>query len=407
MQNLKLIERHLSQSSLIFVGFVFSLLSLVFCPLSLHSQTIPPPFINYQAVLYDVNNPIPNSVFANQSFQTFVNINDELGNLLYREEHYASTDGNGLITVKMGDGLYVAGPITNFNQIDWGTGKYYLVVDFNINGTISSTAPEQLVTVPYSFYSGRAGNGMTSVADNGNGTLTFTYANGATYTTPTLSGIQGPAGVTGPVGPAGPTGATGPQGPQGPQGIQGEIGPQGPIGLTGPQGPAGAIGPQGPSGPQGPVGATGPQGIQGIAGSNGNFSSNFISSSLTSPVSINNSIQIPLNLTFTATSSSAFLFFTASGESNGGWGFGNVAFRINNATLGTTLGWARSIISTGDSGCCYYGGWSCSYSGAINGLIPGNSYTLTVTGFDGGNNASLDPIINPSSGHHLTLTVVR
>jgi hypothetical protein len=124
-------------------------------------------------------------------------------------------------------------------------------------------------------------------------------------------------------------------------------------------------------------------------------------------VSINNSIQIPLNLTFTATSSSAFLFFTASGESNGGWGFGNVAFRINNATLGTTLGWARSIISTGDSGCCYYGGWSCSYSGAINGLIPGNSYTLTVTGFDGGNNASLDPIINPSSGHHLTLTVVR
>jgi hypothetical protein len=351
-----------------------------------------------------VNNPTPNAVFANQSFQTFVNINDELGNLLYREEHFASTDGNGLITVKMGDGLYVAGPITNFNQIVWATGKYYLVVDFNINGTISSTAPEQLVTVPYAFYAGKAGNGMTSVADNGNGTLTFTYANGSTYTTPTLSGIQGPAGVTGSVGPAGPTGATGPQGPQG---IQGEIGPQGPIGLTGPQGPAGAIGPQGPSGPQGPVGATGPQGIQGIAGSNGNFSSNFISSSLTSPVSINNSIQIPLNLTFTATSSSAFLFFTASGESNGGWGFGNVAFRINNATLGTTLGWARSIISTGDSGCCYYGGWSCSYSGAINGLIPGNSYTLTVTGFDGGNNASLDPIINPSSGHHLTLTVVR
>jgi uncharacterized protein (TIGR02145 family) len=103
----------------------------------------------------------------------------------------------------MGDGLYVAGPITNFNQIDWGTGKYYLVVDFDINGTISSTAPEQLVTVPYSFYSGKAGNGMSSVIDNGNGTLTFTYANGSTYTTPTLSGIQGPAGVPGPAGASG------------------------------------------------------------------------------------------------------------------------------------------------------------------------------------------------------------
>ena len=48
------------------------------------SQTIPPPYINYQAVLYDVNGPNPNSVLANQSFPTYVNIQDELGNLLYK-----------------------------------------------------------------------------------------------------------------------------------------------------------------------------------------------------------------------------------------------------------------------------------------------------------------------------------
>jgi hypothetical protein len=289
--------------------YMICLLSFVLCPSSLHSQTIPPPFINYQAVLYDVNNPTPNAVFANQSFQTFVNINDELGNLLYREEHFASTDGNGLITVKMGDGLYVAGPITNFNQIDWGTGKYYLVVDFNINGTISSTAPEQLVTVPYSFYAGKAGNGMTSVMDNGNGTLTFTYANGSTYTTPTLSGIQGPTGATGPVGPVGATGATGQSaydlwlaqgntgtvqdflstsayqiwlaqgntgsaqdflntlvGPSGIAGAQGPIGPTGPQGIQGPIGPQGIQGLTGATGPQGPVGMQGPMGATGANG---------------------------------------------------------------------------------------------------------------------------------------------
>jgi hypothetical protein len=189
------------------------------------TQTIPPPYINYQAVLYDINGPNPNAVLANQSFSTFVNIQDELGNLLYKEEHYASTDANGQITVKIGDGVYLQGPITNFNQINWGTGKYYLIVDFDINGTISSTAPEQLVTVPYTFYAGNAGNGMTAVADNGNGTLTFTYANGQTYITPTLSGIQGPIG---PAGPQGPQGAQGIQGPTGAQGIQG---PQGPAGL--------------------------------------------------------------------------------------------------------------------------------------------------------------------------------
>jgi hypothetical protein len=172
-----------------------SLCSLFFAPCSAKAQTIPPPYINYQAVLYDVNGANPNSPLTNQSFSTFVNINDELGNLLYREEHYASTDANGLITVKMGDGLYTAGPITNFNQINWGVGKYYLVVDFDINGTISSTAPEQLVTVPYSFYAGNAGNGMSSVIDNGDGTLTFNYANGTTYTTSPLTGLQGASGT--------------------------------------------------------------------------------------------------------------------------------------------------------------------------------------------------------------------
>ena len=170
-----------------------------------YAQTIPPPYINYQAVLYDVNSANPNAVLANQSFPTFVNIQDELGNLLYKEEHYASTDANGLITVKMGDGVYMAGPITNFNSINWGVGKYYLVVDFDINGTISSTAPEQLVTVPYSFYAGKAGNGLESVVDNGDGTLTFNYANGTSYTSSQLTGLQGTSGSIPPGSAAGNT----------------------------------------------------------------------------------------------------------------------------------------------------------------------------------------------------------
>ena len=175
---------------LLFTPFLF----LVFVGFS---QTIPPPYINYQAVLYDVNSANPNTPLTNQSFTTFVNINDELGYLLYREEHFASTDANGLITIRIGDGIYIAGTIFNFNQINWSVGKYYLVIDFDINGTISSTAPEQLVTVPYSFYAGNAGNGISSIADNGNGTLTFVYLDSTTYITPILSGLQGPIGPAG------------------------------------------------------------------------------------------------------------------------------------------------------------------------------------------------------------------
>jgi hypothetical protein len=196
---------------LLFTTLIF--LSLAFAGFS---QTIPPPYINYQAVLYDVNSANPNTPLTNQSFTTFVNINDELGDLLYREEHYASTDANGLITVKIGDGAYVDGSSPNLNDINWGVGKYFLVVDFVINGDTSSTASEQLVTVPYSFYAGKAGNGISAIADNGDGTLTFVYLDGTTYITPILSGIQGPAG---PIGLTGPTGPTGPAGTAGTNGL--------------------------------------------------------------------------------------------------------------------------------------------------------------------------------------------
>lgn len=268
------------------------------------SQTIPPPYINYQSILYDVNGPNPNAALANQSFTTYVNIQDELGNLLYKEEHYASTNANGQVTVKIGDGVYMQGPITNFNQINWGTGKYYLIVDFDINGSMISTAPEQLVTVPYSYYAGKAGNGMTAVADNGNGTLTFTYANGQTYITPTLTGMLGPIGPAGPQGPAGSPGIAGTNGINGSNGqnslvktsaesagvncaaggVKLEYGLDanangtldvseinasltkficnGATGATGNQGPAGAAGAQGL---QGLTGATGPQGPAGTS----------------------------------------------------------------------------------------------------------------------------------------------
>ena len=79
---------------------------------------------------------------------------------------------------------------------------------------------QQLWSVPYALYSGYssssgyadssayadiAGNGLTGVTDNGDGTLTFTYYDGSTYTTSVLSGL-------GSVGPQGPAGADGQDG---------------------------------------------------------------------------------------------------------------------------------------------------------------------------------------------------
>jgi hypothetical protein len=86
-----------------------------------------------------------------------------------------------------------------------------------------------------------------------------------------IQGDQGPQGIQGLQGEVGAVGATGPQGDQGPAGNDGAVGAtgqgdQGPQGIQGPQGEQGEQGVQGETGPQGPVGTQGEQGVQGEDG---------------------------------------------------------------------------------------------------------------------------------------------
>ena len=94
---------------------------------------------------------------------------------------------------------------------------------------------------------GLDGTGIASAVLNSNYTLTLTFTDGTSYTTPSIRGAQGPKGD------AGETGSQGPQGPKGDTGETGSTGPQGPKGDTG---ETGATGPQGPTGPTGATGKT-------------------------------------------------------------------------------------------------------------------------------------------------------
>jgi hypothetical protein len=116
---------------------------------------------------------------------------------------------------------------------------------------------------------GLDGNGITSTTDNGDGTFTFTYNDGSTFTTSNLTGAQGAQGIQGVAGINGAVGATGPQGINGTNGAVGATGPAGPQGVTGATGLTGAQGIQGLPGTNGAVGATGPAGPQGATGSTG------------------------------------------------------------------------------------------------------------------------------------------
>lgn len=275
-------------------NITLTLFSLLFA-ITILAQQAPPQGINYQAMVYV---PYSNQqVGVNSAGQIPANTKEvvvkftlEEGNngpVIYEETLTDTTDQYGLLNAVIGTGTPTSNSPGLFNQIDWSQGDPYLRVSITLtqyNSTVSSY--QKLWSVPYALYADQAnsadfatnsahadssdyadlaGNGITGVIDNGNGTLTFTYLDGSTYTTPVLTGLMGAQG------PAGANGQSAyeiwlAQGNTGTQqdflnSLQGATGAQGPQGIQGPAGPTGATGATGSTGPQGP------QGIQGIAGS--------------------------------------------------------------------------------------------------------------------------------------------
>ena len=180
---------------------------------SLFAQQAPPQGINYQAMVYAPNGN--QQVGVNSAGQLPANTEAvevrftlEEGNngpVIYEEIHNDTTDQYGLLETIIGTGLPTSNSPGNFNQIDWSLGDPYLRVSITLvqSGT-TVTSYQKLWSVPYALYAGQAntaayadssdyaqtaGNGITGVTDNGDGTLTFTYVDGSSYTTGPLTGV--------------------------------------------------------------------------------------------------------------------------------------------------------------------------------------------------------------------------
>ena len=287
-------------------------------------QEAPPQGINYQAVVYSdngnnqpgLNNP--GQVLWNKDITLRFAVYQGEDNpiLVYEELHAITTDEFGMVSLVIGNGVPQGTQL--FETINWGGGSHFLRVDVDKNAGVNF-APmsyQKLWSVPYALYSEQsnssnysdssdysniAGNGITGVTDNGDGTLTFTYFDGSVYTTAVLSGMEGPQGEIGPEGPAGIDGQDGlsayevwiSQGNTGTEQdfLNGVIGPQGPAGNDGVNGIDGQNGQDGLSayetwlsqgntgteadflngitGPQGPVGTNGVDGTNGQDGQDG------------------------------------------------------------------------------------------------------------------------------------------
>ena len=82
--------------------------------------------------------------------------NSSNGAEVYSEEHFPTSNSNGLVTVIIGEGLTG----NNISDIDWGNGEYFIKVEVDPEGGINYTMNQtsQLLSVPYALYAENSGS---------------------------------------------------------------------------------------------------------------------------------------------------------------------------------------------------------------------------------------------------------
>ena len=110
-----------------------------------------PQKMTYQTVVRNSNFEL----VVNQQVGVRVSILEDSvnGPMIYRETHTPTTNVNGLITIMIGEGLH---PYTNtLDDVNWDRHTHYLSVEIDPAGGTNYTifGAQQLVSVPYAFYS--------------------------------------------------------------------------------------------------------------------------------------------------------------------------------------------------------------------------------------------------------------
>jgi hypothetical protein len=124
---------------------LFLLLTFTFSLSTVIAQA--PNAIKYQAVARDASG----DVIANESVSLTISIlqGSVTGTEVFTETHDSTTNAYGLVSLNIG-----AGNPTDFANIDWANGPYFVkvVMGGNVMGT------SQLLSVPYAKYADNAGN---------------------------------------------------------------------------------------------------------------------------------------------------------------------------------------------------------------------------------------------------------
>lgn len=135
----------------------FILLCLFACSFAFHAWSQAPQGINYQGVARDTDGkPV---VSHTLSIRISILKNSSNGDVEYSEVHQVTTNQFGLFTLIIGKGSTLTGL---FNYVSWALGEKWLQIEMDINGGNSYTlmGSQQLMSVPFAFYSQYSGNGL-------------------------------------------------------------------------------------------------------------------------------------------------------------------------------------------------------------------------------------------------------
>ncbi|MDA8640977.1 hypothetical protein N9L37_01265 [Flavobacteriaceae bacterium] len=122
--------------------------TIIFLFLSILTYSQSPEKFTYQSIIKNSSGYL----LKNQEVGLRISIlfNSSNGAEVYSEEHFPTSNSNGLVTVIIGEGLTG----DNISDVDWGNGEYFLKVEVDPDGGInySMNQTSQLLSVPYALY---------------------------------------------------------------------------------------------------------------------------------------------------------------------------------------------------------------------------------------------------------------
>jgi hypothetical protein len=133
---------------------VLSISIVLMCIISLAQV---PEKMSYQAVIRDAGNHLVNTTQV--GMQISILQGSESGTAVYVETQTPTTNENGLVTIKIGEGTQVS--TGTFADIDWSAGPYYIKTETAVEAPLTTytiTGISQILSVPYALNANTAEN---------------------------------------------------------------------------------------------------------------------------------------------------------------------------------------------------------------------------------------------------------